>query len=259
MDRHGYVADLRDNLFQPLSAETERDFRRGSGGELEDAQDGRQAKMRALHSSSALASNVFDYWRNGRMEDLRKALDLPAPVEHLRFEAQFPTGLRGKPPNLDVGLFLKDRSVWAIESKFTEPYCSAKKRGALKGKYFPGGKPIWDARGLPRCARLAAGLQSGHITFHRLDAVQLLKHALGLRHTCGERFTLLYLYVHVAGTVGEEHVEELSRFAPAVAGDFEFVTMTYTELLRRLRALTGSGEDSYFHYLGDRYPVSPVP
>lgn len=255
-DRRGYVTDLRHNLLRPLSPETQLDFSQGSGAELGGRQGRRPPKMRALHSSSALACNVFDYWRSNGIELLREALDLPSPIQRLQFEAQFPTGLRGKPPNLDLGFFLQNRSVWAIESKFTEPYCSATKLAALKDKYFPGGQPIWGARGLPRCARLAASLKSGHATFHRLDAAQLLKHVLGLRHKCGERFTLVYLYVHVTGSTGEQHVEELGHFSDAVAGDFPFVATTYFNLLRRLRLLAGSYHDAYFDYLTARYHIN---
>lgn len=94
------------------------------------------------------------------------------------------------------------------------------------------------------------------MTFRRLDAVQLLKRALGRHYSCGERFTLLYLYVHATGKVGEEHVEELERFARALAGDFAFVTMAYSQLLRRLRVLAGLYHDPYFNYLTARYSVA---
>lgn len=48
VDDRGYVRNLRDNLLRPLSSDTERDIRQGSGGELDDSQDARPAKMRAL-------------------------------------------------------------------------------------------------------------------------------------------------------------------------------------------------------------------
>jgi hypothetical protein len=49
------------NLFQPLNAQSKVAFDQGSGSELQDRPTG-PAKMRALHSSSALAVNFFDAW-----------------------------------------------------------------------------------------------------------------------------------------------------------------------------------------------------
>ena len=58
---NGYLPTYQDNLFHQLSETALASFARGSGNELVDAA-GRPAKMRALHSSSALAVNVFDYF-----------------------------------------------------------------------------------------------------------------------------------------------------------------------------------------------------
>jgi hypothetical protein len=56
-----YTETLDANLFQPLHRDTLADFQRGSGDEL--GCNGHRGKMQALHSSSAFAVNVFDYWR----------------------------------------------------------------------------------------------------------------------------------------------------------------------------------------------------
>ena len=60
-DSRGYLASYEENLFQPLSPTAKTAFELGCGSELKD-RTGSPAKMRALHSSSALAANAFDFW-----------------------------------------------------------------------------------------------------------------------------------------------------------------------------------------------------
>ena len=55
IDDKGYVDDVEANLWKPLSAHARAAFERGAGSEL-------QSHMKALHSSSALVANFFDYW-----------------------------------------------------------------------------------------------------------------------------------------------------------------------------------------------------
>lgn len=76
--------------------------------------------MHALHSLAALAVNVFDYWTDRALEPLVSVLGLQGRAMKLAFECQFPTGLGGTPPNLDVAIFFQDTSLTAIESKFSE-------------------------------------------------------------------------------------------------------------------------------------------
>ena len=75
--------------------------------------------MRALHSSSALAANLFDYWTERDKSPLLAALGVDAKGEtSLDFEARFPTGLGGTPPHLDVAMRRSTGSVVAVEAKF---------------------------------------------------------------------------------------------------------------------------------------------
>lgn len=60
-DELGYLKSYEQNLFQPLNRQSREAFDKGSGSELRDRPTG-PAKMRALHSSSALAVNFFDAW-----------------------------------------------------------------------------------------------------------------------------------------------------------------------------------------------------
>ena len=59
--RHSYTTNLDYNLFQPLLPEVRSSFSAGDGGEL--ASSAMPGKMQAIHSSSALGVNVFQYWK----------------------------------------------------------------------------------------------------------------------------------------------------------------------------------------------------
>lgn len=56
-----YTTALNENLFLPMNSTVKQAFDEGDSKEL-NQQDGFSAKMQALHSSSALAVNVFQYW-----------------------------------------------------------------------------------------------------------------------------------------------------------------------------------------------------
>ena len=56
-----YTTTLNDNLYRPLTPVVKQAFLKGDGKELKP--DGEKLpKMQAIHSSSALAVNVFQYW-----------------------------------------------------------------------------------------------------------------------------------------------------------------------------------------------------
>ncbi len=60
--RPAYTTDLDFKLFQPLLPEVRSSFSKGDGGELGSC--GMPGKMQAIHSSSALGVNVFQYWKS---------------------------------------------------------------------------------------------------------------------------------------------------------------------------------------------------
>ena len=91
-DHRGYLVDVRSNLFKPMAPRTEAAFKKGSGSELKDTPN-RPAKMKALHSSSALAVNFFDFWTEQDKSALQRALSLDMAITSITFEEQFPTGL----------------------------------------------------------------------------------------------------------------------------------------------------------------------
>ncbi len=246
------MGSLSDNLFAPLSAPSEEEFRNGDGDEL--GQPGKRGKMQALHSSSALAANVFDYWRCRDARPLATALGVPVPIvkiEKIEFEQKFPTGLPGHAPNLDVVLRLSTRSLIAIESKFLEPY-GAHGPG-FKETYFTSEPGLWQKAGYPQCQELAQVLHSGDPVYKWLYAEQLLKHILGLAHS-GTPWSLLYLWYEVPGEATAEHAAEAEHFGNVVSSDgIDFKVLTYQALLSNLRRHADERDRAYVDYLSQRY------
>lgn len=116
-----YFSDYRDNLyFRDLSEIAKKAFNAGSGQELKLREDSSPAKASALHSSSMLVCNFFDWinWSEGYeicIEGYR--------YSKAYFEVKIPTLATPKPTyaNMDVMLVSKDgKRIAFIESKFTE-------------------------------------------------------------------------------------------------------------------------------------------
>ncbi len=251
VDDDGYTKALNDNLFQPLHPDTLREFQRGSGDEL--GKERRRGKMRALHSSSALAVNVFDYWRGRSLNWFATVLSLSTEPSFRGFEAQFATGLQGTPPNLDLAFVVGSGQIAAVESKFTELYCHTKQTTPFTPAYFPSGNGLWADRSLPRCQRLAERLDKGELQFHFLNAAQLLKHILGLSHDSMRRFTLLYLWYSIPSDEARTHEDEIKTFSNEIGLEVDFRALTYQELFSATLRNLGAEHEAYVTYLAGRY------
>jgi hypothetical protein len=252
VDERGYLADYESNLYRPLTPQSKAAFDQGSGSELRDRHNS-PAKMRALHSSSALAVNFFDTWVDIEAGPLAEVLGLESDPVNIRFEGQYPTGLPGNPPNLDVVLELSNGHVVGIESKFTE-WLSAKSssKAPFKEKYFPPDSGVWERVGLPNAQRLAEEMQSGAVGFRHLNGSQLLKHALGLATHCGSYFWLFYVFFDSEGKEGELHKEEIQVFSEQLDGEIGFKAFSYQDLVGKLKQCAGV-PDGYLDYLSARY------
>lgn len=251
IDQDRYCYCLDDNLFQPLSACARREFAAGDGAEL--GKEGVRGKMQALHSSSALACNFFDYWRGRDLEMLGKSFGLDGRLCGLAFEQKYPAGLKGKAPNLDVVLYQGDGGLFAIESKFTEPFSRSKTKSFLKPKYFPENEPLWARAGLSGCQALTERLKERSVHFEFLDAAQLLKHMSGLALN-QQTWILCYLWYNPPGSMEKHHVEEIEEFVKAIGPDsVHFKALTYQELFRRLSEMVGQEHGHYMTYLRERY------
>ncbi|MGA2075375.1 MAG: hypothetical protein ABSH52_17940 [Terriglobia bacterium] len=248
---NGRALNLSDNLFSPVNSETEFEFRAADGDEL--GRRGDPGKMFSLHSSSALVCNVFDYWRRRPLAALVQACGIKGSRNDLRFEQKFPTGLEGTSPNLDLLLSCNGgRPATAIESKFTEPYYPARRKG-FSASYFES-EGLWT--GLAACLSVAKAV--GQANYRHVDVPQLLKHILGLRRRfTAEGFELLYLWYDVPGSAAaDEHRAEVQRFSEAVSAEVRFRSITYQALFESL--LPSVHDTDYAAYLRSRYFRSAV-
>ena len=247
IDDKGYVDHVDTNLWKPLSAHARAAYEKGAGSELE-------GHMKALHASSALVVNFFDYWTDKPKAPLLSALGIDADdIQSLDFEAQFPTGLGGTPPHLDLAITLGSGAVIGIESKFTEYLDrSTQGRGSFRPSYFPTSEGLWAAKGLPACQALAEELRDHQHHFEHLDPWQLLKHALGLATSSGPNFSLWYLYYDCLGPRSDAHKREIQTFANRVGNETRFKALTYQQVYHRLQD-SHQPHAEYRDYLGTRY------
>lgn len=171
----------------------------------------------------------------------------------LRFEKRLPHGLRSEPPNLDVVIRGSDVLV-AIESKCTE-YLRGK-----RGEF----KPAYD----PLVEKMEAGWravfqiireQPDH--FGGLDAAQLVKHYLGIRHSATEhRKVLLYLFWEPLNAHSlpafKDHRRRIAEFSEMVQGsEVKFQNQSYPELWRSWSSGASSVVSEHLRQLEKRYLV----
>lgn len=255
LERPGYVKDLADNLMlRKLNIQTKDEFANADGSELD-------SKMRALVSSSALAVNFFDSWRDVPKGLLTSALKLQEPITSLRFEykcdkKKYPVGPRS--PNLDLLLTLADGQRIGIESKFVEPYRNPGTAYSLSPKYFPPGLGHWSNAGLLRAQGLVNEIRG---RWNYLDAPQLLKHMLGLRSEQPEATVeLIYVWYDNDFNDAKAHRAEVERFSDSIAGDVvRFSAISYQELFRSLRDSSPDSSPGWAAYLAERYfPVMEI-
>ncbi|GAA3781126.1 hypothetical protein GCM10022271_11750 [Corallibacter vietnamensis] len=256
-----YVQDLSLNIFNnKLSAETQKCFDEGDGGETKDTAT-RLAKMKALHSSSALPVNVFQYWQEKDVSPILSACKLinkrpfnsniqpNAVTFEQKFEISEDKKTFPRKPNLDV-VIEHNNIVYAIESKFTEPY--SKNIKGLSERYKTENS-FWN--GLTNLKKLASEISQNNSKFKYLDASQLIKHILGLKKQKGKTgFKLLYLWYDVVGMDGAEHRKEIEAFADIAKADrIHFRHITYQEVIINLSKNFYKGNEDYVDYLTDRY------
>lgn len=232
INNQGYYLKIEDNLIEGVTRDLfEEDLQKGAGKELE-------GKFLAVHSSSALAVNTFAVFKNcpGELKILGMT-GFPPPS----FEKQFPTGLKGIPPTLDVSL-RRGNEIVAIESKFLE-YFSAKKaifRSAYSPKSLNWAKACWW-----RVLEEAKKAGKRH-----LDVAQLVKHYFGISRLLNKgdssgwkpsKATLLYLFWEPDNAekiaVCLQHREELQELASLVKdSDVDFKFLSYRNLWKEWEA-----------------------
>jgi hypothetical protein len=157
--------------------------------------------------------------------------------------APFPWWPRGQHPWLDA--FVEtDTHIIGIESKRYEPHRSSKTEKFSKAYW----RPVWGEHMAP-FEKMRDELAAGNVAFKHLDAVQLVKHAFGLRTEAVKRDkqpALVYLFAQpdawpngrpILRVTHELHESEAARFAEAVSGaEVAFAHCTYDTLLRTFEA-----------------------
>ena len=248
----GYTQRVEDNIFgNVLHPETKEEYKRGKGHEL----DGKRAHMKALHSSSALVVNVFDFWRRqNRIQDIARCCGAEGIVSGMTFEKTQPIGgMDRTPPHLDIEF--TGTIPLAVESKFTETYHRKTRRdnGDTHLDVYLDHYAIW--KGLQKTKDLAEHIsqQSGSRTdFEYLDVPQLIKHILGLTCSYGGQFFLLYLWYKIKSKEAQKHEDELAKFSTCIKDEITFRAMNYQDLFKKIRQLPDV-DSAYLKYLERRY------
>lgn len=253
--RPAYTQNLDDNLFEPLADDIKRSFQKGDGGELA----GNPSKMQAVHSSSALGVNIFQYWQSNKEVGkiahacgfCRKTTKISKDIS---FEVKYSIDERFQySPNIDVVMNNDPASqykVFAIECKFTEAYTD-RERSGIKKKYLD--LDIWEE--IPYLHDLAKSISPDDDQFQHLHSAQLIKHILGLKKVFGKtNFRLLYLWYDALGSEGEKHRVEISKFLEVAKSDnIAIHELSYQELIAKLADNYRVAHKKYVEYITSRY------
>jgi len=254
--RKAYTQNLNDNLFEPLMLGARNSFAQADGGEL----TGNPCKMQAVHSSSALGVNIFQYWkRKKRITPIAAACGFCSKnntsSQNIIFEVKSPISETFQhSPNIDVVIKNSPGSrfeVFAIECKFSEAYYPRTHSG-ISPKYIELNK-VWDD--MPNLLKLAKEVSPYDNRFAHLHPAQLIKHILGLKAMFGkDKFRLLYLWYDTIGPEGTRHHKEINEFTKITKEDgIHFHAMSYQDLIIRLAKNYRSLHGSYIDYITGRY------
>lgn len=254
-----YTSKMDENLFHPLIPSVKKSFSEGNGGEIIGSPE-KPAKMQAVHSSSALGVNVFQYW-----EEIDQVSVIAAACgfcekgnmcsDKIVFEEKFTANIPNHiPPNIDVVIHNNNKSKYkyfAIECKFTEAY-NSRGHGGLAEAYFEDSS-FWAD--IPHLYDFAQTISPTDDQFSYLHPAQLVKHILGLKNNIGKNhFKLLYLWYDALGKEGAKHREEIEYFSEITTKDcVSFISLTYQELITRLARDNRKEQSEYITYLTERY------
>ncbi|MCP5455904.1 MAG: hypothetical protein H7A30_06555 [Thermotogae bacterium] len=251
-----YLDERKYNLFEDLYDETIAELSNGDGSELISVNG--LPKINALHSSSSLAINIFQYWRKKEFYNMLKSLNYflfdNLEPKDIKFEQKFPVFKNVFPPNIDVTIYTElkeEEKIIAIESKFTEPY--RKHEQKLNESYI---KKYNFWKELPSLFNLSNDINSGNLRFRYLDPVQLIRHILGLKSNYKkENFILLYIFYDVFGEDSKVHHEEIKKFKDICTKDgIYFHYISYQEFIFNLNNnLSYKDHKEYLDYINLRY------
>jgi len=254
-----YTTKLSDNLFVNLDPQSEKEISNGDGEELKSDKDN-SAKMCAVHSSSAIGVNIFQYWKDKDISQIAYSLGLCSKDDKLaneiHFEQKFEINSKfNKSPNIDVVINNSNDAqikAYGIECKFSEAYSSRNHPG-LKEKYLNEIGDQWDD--IYNLEKLAVKISPNDNLFEHLHPAQLIKHILGMKKRYSKKgFKLLYLWYDVLGEEGYKHRKEIEEFSEITKNDnIMFHAISYQELIMKLKNEFYEGNEKYVNYLIDRY------
>lgn len=285
-----YTTAVEENLFNGLSQNTRKEFDAGRGGELKDTAE-HPAKMSALLSSSALCVNVFQYFQE-KGKDLKLTLlkacklvgeDYDCDDVIIKFECTDYPIRSGEEiiatPNIDVVIITikdnKEDRLFAIESKFTEPYGKSH-HYFLNRKYYKDGSKVsywksmgdlYDKLGIDAAEDKEYKSKSGILygreieelkKYRYLNALQLIKHLMGVRCSWKNKanIKLVYIFYDALGHDGADHRDEISTFNDFIeeATGVGFNYISYQEVICNLmEKLPYDEHKEYLTYIAERY------
>lgn len=196
-------------------------------------------KFASPESSAALVANTFGWFleRPRALPALPGVPMGPPDLVEIEAELRFPWS-RGRHPWLDA-VITTPTTLVGVESKRYEPF---RPRKAIVFS------ETYDSRdwgpGMARYTAMRHALTEGRQTYRCLDAVQLVKHAYGLKTQSLKRARgAVLVYLHAAPATWASgkpvdpaaiarHQAEIADFARAVKGDdVTFVALRWTDLL----------------------------
>jgi len=254
--RKAYTQNLDDNLFEALLSEVKGNFEEADGGEL----TGNPCKMQAVHSSSALGVNIFQYWKRiNQIPAIAAACGFCSTdntsSQGINFEAKYPISEKfSRSPNIDVVINNSPKSkfkVFAIECKFSEAY-SSRNHSGISPKYIELNK-VWDD--MPNLLEFAKTISPDDNKYSYLHPAQLVKHILGLKETFGkDKFRILYLWYDTIGPESATHHREINDFIKITKADgIYFHAMSYQDLIIKLSEEYRGTHKDYIDYISERY------
>lgn len=170
-----HLKELRDNLFEPMSVEHQKEYGAGNGSELLDKNE-KPAKMKALRSSSAMTFNILG---NDNIAIFENNHGIPIGKYRVGFEKKLITlkDAHRAPATLDACLLSEDnQTVIFCEMKMME-HSKAKTKPKLdsyldQDRYFdPSSFKEFEA---------IFGEINNHNVKKYYDNVQMMKHTLGI-------------------------------------------------------------------------------
>ena len=254
--RKAYTQKLDDNLFEPLMIEVRNNFKEADGGEI----TGNPCKMQAVHSSSALGVNIFQYWKRiNQVPAIAAACGFcntdNTSSQNINFEVKYPiSGKFSRSPNIDVVINNSPESrfkVFAIECKFSEAY-NPRAHSGISPKYIELNKK-WD--NMPNLLKLAKEISPDDKKYFYLHPAQLMKHILGLKEKFGKnKFRLLYLWYDTIAPESAKHHKEIEEFIKITKADgLYFYAMSYQDLIIKLAKNYRNTHRDYIDYISERY------